>query len=100
VSFADDCAEPPRLTSRLAERYRLHLLHLRTITRMCLDGAQERAMLEAIDDLADTLMAGGPSVVHVELPPAPVGVVLDQIETLLDDTAAVTDCDRDHRVAS
>lgn len=95
------------LSTQLAERYRLHLIHLRTLTRMCLDGAQERAMLEAIDDLADTLMAGGPSVVQVEIP-VPAEQVGADIEAaraelgivgLLDDTEPMLSAARDNRVS-
>lgn len=90
------------VTHRLAERYRLHLLHLRTLAYRHLDGAAEAEMKEAIDDLADTLMAGGPSVVAVELEPTPaeqVAAGLADVTQLLDDTATVTNSDRDHRVS-
>lgn len=97
MSFGDEHDEAPRpTTTRLREAYRLHLIHLRTLTRMCLDGAQEAAMLEAIDDLADTLMAGGPTVVQVALEAERDAA---GITSLLDDTASAANSDRDHRVS-
>jgi hypothetical protein len=97
------------LSTHMAERYRLHLIHLRTLAYHHLEGAELAEMQEAIEDLADTLMAGGPTVVQVEIDVPPADQVAEGIEaaraelgvtSLLDDTAAAANSDRDHRVAS
>lgn len=103
------------LSTRLAERYRLHLIHLRTLAYHHLEGTELAEMQEAIEDLADTLMAGGPTVVQVEInaeDEVARGIREAQqwdaerlekaraeagITSLLEDTAGLANSDRDHR---
>ena len=95
MSFGDETSEP-RYTTRLATRYRAHLLKLRTCAYQ-IDYVDERAaLLDAIQALATDLAMGFPTNERLTLEEARQ---LDGVTALLDDTAPAHSSDRDLRPA-
>lgn len=92
MSFQDEAE--PRYTTRLASRYRAHLVKLRTSAYEIDDATERDQLLDAIQALATDLAMSFPTTERLTLEEARQ---LDGVSALLDDTAPVTSSDRDSR---
>jgi hypothetical protein len=94
VSFQDEAQPEPRYTSRLATRYRVHLVKLRTCAYLIDDPAERAKLLGAIQALATDLAMGFAPTERLTLEQARAA---DGVTALLDDTAPAHSHDRDYR---
>lgn len=95
MSFGDDApAAEPQFTTRLAPRFRAHLINLRTCAYLIDDAAERDQLLDAVQALASDLAMGFDTRVQLTLDEARVA---DGIADVIDDAAGVANSDRDSR---